>query len=426
MRRNIPAAISLRLFAAVGILALLIAFLSVPNVSAAGLTRPVGTASLAAPKQKIPQLAWVHESGSAGLDFAGGGAVDKDGSIYLTSEFVTNNPDDSYSYLRKYRPDGTEIWTRQVGGSGAGLGRISLDQQGHIYVSETRIYAGLSHEAFLLKFDRHGYQLWNVGVTAGGDCLVTGAATDRDDSVYVAGNVKAGPAWYQIFLGKFNPDGHQVWLRVLDTLGFAQVPALSLDAGGNVLLGGQLTPIGAAPTAFIAKCNSSGDVLWVRELGAGIMDGLIDIATDSLGRVYGVGYIQRSSPPGLASAVVRLDGDGTGLSAFNFAASSDEAETVSVDSKDNFYVGASTQGLFPNIPSLGGNGLVVRKYDKDMQEQWSFQFGSAGDFLSGISGDNKQIVVAGNAVASIFGQVFGGQTDGFLAGFSLEPPGKVK
>ena len=94
----------------------------------------------------------------------------------------------------------------------------------------------------------------------------------------------------------------------------------------------------------------------------------------------------------------------------------DEASSVAVDRTGNVYVAGWTEGDLSELPSAGMHDAFLRRYDSDGKEQWTRQFGSAGeDTAEAVAvGRDGGVYVVGGAGHGLPGQVSLGDGDAFL------------
>ncbi len=84
------------------------------------------------------------------------------------------------------------------------------------------------------------------------------------------------------------------WIRDVD---HGYYPRISADGAGNVFLAGNTKSSLGGQNAgdsdfFLFKYDSSGDLLWKRQLGSNRYDGCGDVSADSLGNVFFCGNTQ--------------------------------------------------------------------------------------------------------------------------------------
>ena len=96
--------------------------------------------ALATPSVASPAQGWARQFGSAGPDEATSVAVDATGNVYVAGwadggvdgEIGAGSYD---SFVRKYDPSGTVLWTRQFGSAQEdGASDVEVDADGNVYV----------------------------------------------------------------------------------------------------------------------------------------------------------------------------------------------------------------------------------------------------------------------------------------------------
>jgi hypothetical protein len=226
-------------------------------------------------------------------------AVDASNNVYVmgifgnTASIGTFTLTDTGSgnvFLAKLTAAGNVIWAKKIAGNSVDLRDMTVDFFGNIYITGmmlgTFINGGdtLSPEGYdviTLSLDNGGNYRW---MRKGGGTSNQyseggyGIATDADGSVYVTGHVRSTDASF---------DG--LTLPITSTAGF---------------------------TGFLARYDSSGNILWVKKCGYESFA----VATDPLGHVFAAGYtyspfiydtVQLNPGGGISkSFVVRVTSDG--------------------------------------------------------------------------------------------------------------------
>ncbi len=192
--------------------------------------------------------------------------------------------------------------------------------------------------------------------------------------------------------------------------------AIASDSAGNVYITGEfmgtadfdpspgtvtLTSAGDVDV-FVAKYSPSGALVWAKRMGSNGADVGIDIAIDRAGNVIttgnflgtvdfdpGVGTSSLVSAGNADAFVLKLDASGNFLWANRWGGAGDEAgRGVAVDSNGSVYaIGhlRSTQvdfdpgpGTYP-LSTVGGNDVVVTKFDNAGDLVWARRVGGTSD-----------------------------------------------
>jgi hypothetical protein len=197
----------------------------------------------------------VNANPTTGTTNAQASAVDSSGNIYVlgnaTGDFGSQlNQGTQDVYLTKYDSAGNVQWTQMVGSAGSASGYgLALDQNGNAYVT------GSSTAAL----------------------TTTSIANGKNDS----------------FVAKYDKNGTPVWTQQLQTLNANQSNAISVDANGNVFIGGQVTGvIGKGQTssgkqdAYVAQLDSKGKLVYEQQFGTAGSDQVSAMTTASDGSLY--------------------------------------------------------------------------------------------------------------------------------------------
>jgi hypothetical protein len=179
---------------------------------------------------------------------------------------------------------------------------------------------------------------------------------------------------------------------------------------GRMTLGTTVLTSAGSYDGYVAKLDSSGNVLWTRQLAGPGWDYLNELGVDAAGNVYVNGTFRNTAT--LAGSSLTSTGRSDGLVAkFNTVgvlqwsqtfkgAGDDNSEGIVVDARGNVY----TTGAFTGTIKIGSQTLKSRgdadgylaKLDRLGRIQWAGQFGGTGhDYLEDVGVDS-----AGNVYAT--------------------------
>ena len=182
-----------------------------------------------------------------------------------------------------------------------------VDASGNIYVIGTatgnfgnQINQG-TQDVYLTKYDSAGNQTWSKLLGSGGAASGYGLALDPSGGVVVTGastadltptSVAAGNN--DSFVARYAANGDQSWIKQIQTLATNQSNTVSVDASGNIYIGGSVSGgvIGAGQTAqgngdaFLAKFDSKGKLLAENQFGTSGADSVAATATSADGSLY--------------------------------------------------------------------------------------------------------------------------------------------
>ena len=125
---------------------------------------------------------WTHQIGGPGHDLATGVTVGDAGDIYVAGQSDLSSGDVGSTFVRMYRPDGAEVWTRQIGAVNDVTVSVTVDGAGAVYqVGEAfppervHSHAQSNHRGvpFVRKYDTDGTESWTEQFgTAATDAIV--------------------------------------------------------------------------------------------------------------------------------------------------------------------------------------------------------------------------------------------------------------
>jgi len=225
---------------------------------------------------------------------------------------VTTTPADQTGRLTKLSGiDGTPVNTYSVNqkattGTTNAQGTV-VDASGNVYVigNATGNFGSQLNQAtqdvYLTKYDSAGNVVFQNLLGSGGTANGYGLALDPSGGVVVTGSSTADLTTTSVadgnndsFVAKYDKNGNQTWIRQIQTLATNQSNTVSVDASGNIIIGGSVSGgvIGAGQTAlgkgdaFLAKFDSKGKLLAETQFGTSGSDSVAATATGSDGSLY--------------------------------------------------------------------------------------------------------------------------------------------
>jgi hypothetical protein len=290
-------------------------------------------------------LAWVKQFGTAADDTSFGISVDSNGNSYIIGKtygaFAGNVTQGAYdAYIAKYDTNGTQTWIKQFGTNqdDEAIG-VSLDSNDNIYVlgSTAGAFAGNTNvsglDVFVSKYNSSGTQAWvkQLGSSGNNYANINGISTDSTGNVFItgytdgtfSGNTSLGS--YDGFVAKYSSTGTLAWVKQFGTTSDDYSIASKTDSAGNTYVtgwtSGQLTGNTALGgyDGFLAKYNTSGTRLWVKQFGTNSNDYANGLSIDKLGNIYVSGWTDGSFPTytnqgGQDSYIALFDTNGNQLS----------------------------------------------------------------------------------------------------------------
>jgi len=290
-------------------------------------------------------LAWVKQFGTAADDTSVGISVDSNGNGYVIGKtygaFAGNVTQGAYdAYIAKYDTNGNQTWIKQFGTNqdDEAIG-VSLDSNDNIYVlgATAGAFAGNTNvsglDVFVSKYNSSGTQAWVKQLSSSGNnyANINGISTDSTGNVFItgytdgtfSGNTSLGS--YDGFVAKYSSTGTLDWVQQFGTTSDDYSIASKTDSAGNTYVTGRTSGQLTGNTAlggydgFLAKYNTSGTRLWVKQFGTNSNDYANGLSIDKLGNIYVSGWTDGSFPTytnqgGQDSYIALFDTNGNQLS----------------------------------------------------------------------------------------------------------------
>ncbi|MCA9119060.1 MAG: DUF4347 domain-containing protein, partial [Planctomycetales bacterium] len=224
------------------------------------------------------------------------------------------------------------------------------------------------------------------------------------------------------------------WNTFLGGTGIDYGKAVAVDGSGNVYVAGYsgatwgspVRAFGTGSDAFVAKLDSSGNLLWNTFLGgSGNADQANGITVDGSGNVYVTGDANatwgspvRAKSTGVDAFVAKLDGSGNlTWNTFLGGSSNDYGYGIAVDGSGNVYVDGNSSATWgaPVRGYTSGADAFAAKLNSSGALTWNtFLGGSGSDGAKGIAVDGGGDVYIGGFSSATWGspvRSYGGSFD---------------
>jgi hypothetical protein len=204
----------------------------------------------------------------------------KDGGCIIAGSTYSFGAGLSDAWIIKTDAKGNEVWNRTFGGKEDEYA-FSVQQtpdEGYIIAGKTHSY-GAGSDAWLIKTDPKGNEVWNRTFRTGKDPDVAGTIKVTADGGYIF----AGSSFYYAWLIKTDTNGIKQWNKTLESSG----ATIQQTSDGGYVLAGLTSSRGAGGSdAWFSKIDANGNELWTKTLGGTKYDAVSSVQQTSDG-----GYI---------------------------------------------------------------------------------------------------------------------------------------
>jgi hypothetical protein len=386
---------------------------------------------------------WIGQLGSNAHDGVSAAAPDGSGGVYVSGHTGGNlgGPKvgpvwSTDAWLARYDSAGNQLWIRQLGTSRNDFARAAApDGSGGVYVGgETSSSLGGPNagnlDAWLARYDSAGNQLWVRQLGTSSNDVAYAAAPDGGGGLYVGGSTSrdlGGPnaGFSDAWLARYDGAGNQVWIRQLGSSDTDWVIAAAPHSSGGCLVSGVTWGDLGGPNAgsldvWLARYDSTGNQLWIRQLGTSAYDEAYAAATDGSGGTYVSGRtdgsLGGSNAGGFDAWLARYDSAGNRLWVRQLGTSKDDIPFAAApDGSGGVYVGGYTFGSL-GAPNAGLIDAWLAHYDSAGNQAWIQQLGtSASDSAHAAAPDGAGGTYVGGTTQGNLGGPNAGLFDAWLA-----------
>ncbi|NQT77711.1 MAG: T9SS type A sorting domain-containing protein [Bacteroidetes bacterium] len=251
------------------------------------------------------KIKWIHQEGGMGTDI-GQSITSDDNFIYSAGTFSDTCWFGNTSiiakglfdiYISKYDKSGNFIWAKDYGGKEYDRPLCIMHNNGHLYTvgffsdtisfEETTLIAKGECDIFITDHDTEGNLNWVKQFGGAGSDQGYSITTDNDNFLYLSGIFQNTVIFdntsltsngdYDIFLAKLDNEGNVLWINQGGGAEADLGLSVTSDNFNNIYLTGNFKDSAVFNDTvlissgfqdiFIAKYNSSGDLLWIRKAG---------------------------------------------------------------------------------------------------------------------------------------------------------------
>jgi Beta-propeller repeat len=340
-------------------------------------------------------------------------------------------------------PTTTRPWTQQFGTPYNDIGHgVALDGSGNIYITgstggdlDGHTSEGLL-DILLSKFGSSGNRVGSKQFGTSGDDIANAVAIDPSGNIYITGSTGGSlPGWTSsggkdIFLAKVDSSGNILFTEQFGTAQDDVAYGIAIDTSGNIYItgstGGNLGATSAGGLdIFLTKFDSSGNRIFTQQFGTNQDDIGYGVVVDIIGNIYITGStkgILGSSSFGLQDVfLAKFNSSWVNQFIVQFGSGQDDVGySIALSGTDNIYITGSTGGNLPGNTSSGLTDIFLAKFNSSGANQFLQQLGTTGrDVGNSVAVDGAgNVYVAGSTEGGLLGNSAFGLSDIFLVKFN--------
>ena len=320
---------------------------------------------------------WDSTFGGSEGDFATTVQQTGDGGYIIAGSTDTYGAGDRDFWLIKTDSSGNEVWNQTFGGTNYewGSGLAQTPDGGFVLVGSTKSFGAGLNDAWLIKADSSGNELWNRtfgGVEEDyGYCVVE----TSDGSLLFAGRTEsAGVGASDAWLVKTDSGGNELWRRTFGGASYDSVRSVQETSDGGFVLLGYTKSFGAGNyDAWLIKTDASGNETWSRTFGGGNMDFGSSVMQTTDGGFILAGYTMSFGAGNYDAWLIKTDASGNETWSRTFGGSdSDGAISILQTSDNGFTLGGYTRSF-----GAGISDIWLIRTDGSGNETWNLTLGGS-------------------------------------------------
>jgi hypothetical protein len=322
----------------------------------------------------VPEEKWNVTFGGTDWDVAYSVQQTLDGGYILAGGTCSYSAGEDDAWLVKTDSDGNEIWNKTFGGTmcdGVGDGAHSVQQTldgGYIFAGYTMSYGTGSADFWLVKTDSDGNEIWNK--TFGGtdwDWASTVQQTSDGGYVLEGYTESYGAGSWDFWLVKTDSNGNEQWNKTFGGTGEDRKSCAQQTTDDGYIIAGYTESYGVGQGDFwLVKTDSNGNEQWNKTFGGTGWDVANSVQQTSDGGYILAGWTCSYGAGHDDAWLVKTDSNGNEMWNKTFGGSQGDGAHSVQQTSDSGYIIAGY---------LRSHGAVV-KTDSDGKEMWNKTFGN--------------------------------------------------
>ena len=304
---------------------------------------------------------------------------------------------------------------------------VDADAQGNFYIGGVERIGGNNNvrQVHIAKIDQNGHVLWHQVYAGNNSEAESYTMKVVGDHLYLCGDQKS-TSYAIAWVGKYDLDGNQLWVKTFDPGGGAYFNDISIDAAGNV------TAAGAADYGYrylAVQYDSSGNKNWEypSTLTGDFEQYYSGLTHDDAGNIYLTGTEEAGSSFDFDITTTKLNSSGDLVWSKSYPTGDGYSSEIRIGPDGNIHTFASTEVDFDEFVSVmkydsSGTLLWDAKYSIDENSSgWGGRIDNDGNIYMNASETDSvgfvKLNASGNVVAK---QTYSSDVIKYIYDYSIE------
>lgn len=294
------------------------------------------------------------------LEFTG------DGGFITAGHTTTNSSGFADIYVVRVNSGGDVVWEKKFGGTGVEHGfTIQKVSDGNYIVSGRSTSPGFGGEdAYLIKIDGDGNQIWEKRYGGSGDDRIEAAYETPDGGIIMVGNTVSPPSTtVDVFLIKADAGGNLQWTKTFGGPGYDSGNMVQPTSDGYIIIGQTMSYGQGQGDYWLIKTDQQGNMVWQKTFGGAQVDEGKNIRVTSDGGFIIAGDTDSFGAGGSDMYVIKTDASGEMQWSKVYGGDKKEAAKMIEPTPDGGYVVAA----------------ITRSFGLYNPDAWIVKLSSVGD-----------------------------------------------